>query len=292
MRLNRSTLHVLATGLLVLPTPATAAPREPVSLAPAGRWVSDWGDNRCMLLRSFGTGDDAIAISLTRYGPGDSFELRAYGKPFSTMYDKNDYEVDFGPEPDKHKVSALLGTVGDKPMVHLGSVFLLDSLSNDAGNEERPLLTPDQEAAVTSLTIRVSSRRSYRLETGPMAAPMRAIRTCLDAMYTAWGYDPGAVAQWRQPPRPVGSTSSWLTTNDYPEKEASRGGQGVLSYRLDIDPTGNITDCHVTASTKGEFGDRLCVLLKRRARISPALDGNGRPTRGFFIGIVKWILPG
>lgn len=93
-------------------------------------------------------------------------------------------------------------------------------------------------------------------------------------------------------PRAQGNRSLWVTTDDYPRREAEDGHEGLTGVRLNIGTNGRVTGCEVTSSSGWPNLDRAaCTWLTRRARFEPATDNAGEVTAGHFNTSVRWQLP-
>lgn len=93
------------------------------------------------------------------------------------------------------------------------------------------------------------------------------------------------------PARPL-NQMMWVTPDDYPTTALRREAEGLVRVRLVIDRAGLPNDCILVASSSHEDLDTAtCTLLRQRARFSPALDGDGRPTTGTVIVPVRWDIP-
>jgi protein TonB len=91
---------------------------------------------------------------------------------------------------------------------------------------------------------------------------------------------------------PKGRPGEWATDNDYPTSAMREGKQGVTGFRVSIGPDGKVTDCSVTKSSGSpELDDTTCKLITRRARFTPAMDGEGKPTTGSYASSVRWQIP-
>jgi len=92
--------------------------------------------------------------------------------------------------------------------------------------------------------------------------------------------------------RPQGRPGDWVTTDDYPASALRAGLEGRTGFRLALGADGRATDCTVTVSSGSDELDRTaCRLLQRRARFSPALDGDGHPIAADYTGSVVWRAP-
>ncbi len=95
-----------------------------------------------------------------------------------------------------------------------------------------------------------------------------------------------------RPAVPIGNPGEWVTTQDYPSSELSRGVAGITGFILAIDNSGAVADCTVTVSSGSTVLDATaCALVKARAHFTPALDANGQKTAGFYSNRVRWVVP-
>lgn len=92
---------------------------------------------------------------------------------------------------------------------------------------------------------------------------------------------------------PITEPSTWITTNDYPKSEISRGASGTTAVTLMIDSEGVPVDCNATLSSSSVVLDATaCALLKARARFNPARDGKGAKVGFVYNTRVLWKFPG
>ncbi|PZO72044.1 MAG: hypothetical protein DI636_01545 [Pelagerythrobacter marensis] len=100
------------------------------------------------------------------------------------------------------------------------------------------------------------------------------------------------LAEFPRAPLPKGSPGRWLISDDYPRGAETAGLEGVLSFRLDVDPFGEVTSCEILKSSLVRSLDaRACNALSTRARFYPALDENQQPVAGSYNGTVRFIIP-
>ena len=90
-----------------------------------------------------------------------------------------------------------------------------------------------------------------------------------------------------------GSSASWVTTEDYPSRALREGTEGVSSVAWDVDPSGKVMNCHVTASSGSpELDDAACKNITRRGRYKPAQDTAGSPIESSgYSRRVRWQIP-
>jgi TonB family protein len=87
--------------------------------------------------------------------------------------------------------------------------------------------------------------------------------------------------------------SDWLTADDYPANAALWHQRGYVTVSFAIRADGRASDCKVLRPSGYPLLDEIpCRLLMKRARFSPAKDGNGAPvaTRGS-TSVAFWTAP-
>jgi len=72
--------------------------------------------------------------------------------------------------------------------------------------------------------------------------------------------------------------AKWFTDLDYPAEAKRAGAQGTVSVALDIDTSGHVAACRVTASSGSASLDQTtCWLVTRRGRFTVQTDASGAP---------------
>ena len=276
-----------------------AAPPKPlVELAPSGPWNLHYENESCKLRRSFGEGDGRVSIEMTRFGPGDSFQLILYGKPIKSLINRGKYKVAFGafsPHDSKYATKAFDGNHIDVTILGLpGLAPRANPIRPEQLNKNIPFrssITPAQEAAVTKLAITSQGQGNFLLNTGSLGPPFASWRTCISDLVRSWGVDP--TAQFSSMATPLTSPATWLSSFDYPTSALRENKEGLVYFRLSIDPNGKITQCSVQrAINQSEFARITCDLISKRGRFTPARDLAGTPVPGFFISSVRFNIPG
>lgn len=93
-------------------------------------------------------------------------------------------------------------------------------------------------------------------------------------------------------PRPI-NPGGWISQEDYPAAAIRANAEGVVGYRLDVDPNGRPTSCSVLESSgNADLDAAACTLLTRRGRFEPARDARGRAISGSYVSRVRWDLGG
>jgi protein TonB len=99
----------------------------------------------------------------------------------------------------------------------------------------------------------------------------------------------------RIPPKaaqPRGRPGDWVTTNDYPSRALREEREGTTGFSLSIDASGRVSNCTITSSSGSpDLDQATCDNLRRRARFTPATDGEGQPTEGSYSSRTRWVIP-
>ncbi|KUO54730.1 MAG: hypothetical protein APF82_07085 [Sphingomonadales bacterium BRH_c42] len=91
---------------------------------------------------------------------------------------------------------------------------------------------------------------------------------------------------------PRNDPARWVTDSDYRSRWIREGLQGTANFRLEIAANGQVNACKITRSTGHAALDlATCELITRRARFTPATDGNGAAARGVYTSSIRWQLP-
>ena len=92
--------------------------------------------------------------------------------------------------------------------------------------------------------------------------------------------------------QPKGNPGNWATTNDYPTRALREEREGVTGFRVTVGTDGRATGCDVTSSSgSADLDQATCSNVMRRARFTPATDGEGNPTTGSYSSRVRWVIP-
>lgn len=91
---------------------------------------------------------------------------------------------------------------------------------------------------------------------------------------------------------PKGNPGNWATTNDYPSRALREERAGVTGFRVTVTTDGRAGSCTVTSSSGSpDLDAATCDNVTRRARFTPAMDGEGNPTTGSYSGRIRWVIP-
>lgn len=91
---------------------------------------------------------------------------------------------------------------------------------------------------------------------------------------------------------PKGQPGLWATSNDYPSRALREEREGTTGFRVTVGPDGKVADCQITSSSgSSDLDAATCENVRRRARFTPAKDGDGNPTTGSYSNRIRWVIP-
>lgn len=89
-----------------------------------------------------------------------------------------------------------------------------------------------------------------------------------------------------------GNPGNWATSNDYPSRALREEREGTTGFRVTVGADGKVADCQITRSSGSpDLDEATCSNVRRRARFTPATDGEGNPTTGSYSNSIRWVIP-
>ena len=263
-------------------------------LQPTSQWVVDYADDSCSLGRSFGEGDRKVTLFFDQFEPGDTFNLTFVGKSMDSNYGSPKTSLRFGPSEEQVDATAVSATTKNVPAIIVEGGHRIGPLTDAeiaarkkavAGGEpfEPAPIGPAREKAATWLQLGKVLRFDLVLETGPMDAPLAALRECSWDMVKSWGLDVEQQKHLLRKAYPTEPSANWFSDNDYPAEMLRGGYQGIVNFRILVDETGKASSCRIQVSTRPKaFDDVVCAKVMKRARFHPALDEKGKPAPSYW----------
>ena len=106
-----------------------------------------------------------------------------------------------------------------------------------------------------------------------------------------WGIDVEKQHHLSRQAIPKSSPGSWMHSEDYPKEMLTYQMDGLVYFRLIIEPTGDVSSCAVQESVMPkQYNDLTCKLIIRRAKFEPALDAEGQPIKSYWSSSVRWMI--
>ncbi|MBB3034315.1 energy transducer TonB [Alteriqipengyuania lutimaris] len=274
---------------------------------PSSHWNLEYAASSCRLARIFGEGDDRIVLALDRFGPGGGFQMIVAGKEVRRLTTGDsiiEVETRFGPYEEAMETDAFAGDLGEfKPALIIAGTGLgpdpeqaddEEYAWDDPANydvdplDEEKLIAREAKAEWISIS---RGRRIVYLATGPMGAPLAALRKCSDDLLGDWGVDLEEHRSLTRRAMPTSDPARWILSSDYPRGLLIQGAQGIVRFRLTVDTDGSPLQCSIQGSTRPEgFETASCDALMRRAEFAPALDAQGNPVKSYYTGSVRFQL--
>jgi TonB family protein len=270
------TLTLARLGALLLLLAAAAAP-QPASAqtAPAPAWQVDWGNQYCTLIRPPDPGTNEI-VGL-RMLPGAEFSSIVILAPRSTALPDPVDAVTLAPSGQSFDVHAR-----PEDRAHDAHAVVIGSL---------PRTFWDALAGAQELQIKAGGHVRRRIALPNAAAAVRALRQCASDAFREWGVDEAAWSALQRLPHSTNAMG--MTDNDYPTDELDRNGQGQVVVRVTVSAEGRATACAIVATSNTPSMDRAtCPAVMSRARFTPALDAQGRPTEAQIVSSVRFLAGG
>ncbi len=291
---NGAALGCLALSSLAL-TPAPAFAKEHVETLPtATPWNVNWAQTYCTLQRKFGSEDDPVLLRMNSFRPGYKFEFYLSGKAIRQFKNRRQVFVTLG-QHAALKVKSV--QQADNDVFGFGIIFSLgihkdpnDEKDIDPAIPTGPYPDPAFEKGIDSVAISAGNKKVI-METGPMQAPLAALRKCMDDLVAQWGLDPVVQSKLTRFAAPANMrTLATSIQKIYPTQQAQSGKQARVNVHTIIDAKGKVTECTVPASYNDPAFDKLACDKIREARFVPALDENGKPVASYWNNTVSYRL--
>jgi TonB family protein len=242
---------------LVAAAMVMAPPIAAIAQAPAPKWIVNWGQKKCSLLRRA----DSLTLTL-QIVPGTADPELLLMRESSEMVEprwKERVAIQLQPSGASVEADGAHAGLGDQVvarMTGMGPGFI------------------DQFAASNGIRVATASGELAAVDLPGADRAIGALRQCIDRVLNDWGVDPKALAALRRRPELV--SGPWLRADDYPPsaERAEVASSTVVRFTVGVD--GRVSDCTTVASSGSPALDRqTCSALEKRARFTPALGANG-----------------
>jgi hypothetical protein len=260
----------------------------------------DYGSERCSLVRQFGSEDATAHLQIDSFGFWNKFRVLINGTAVPAPRGPSGKAfLSRTGDPGAREESILEGKVNNTAAISFDLDFApyvaadaFKRMSDEEQKQRRLALdrpVPSLDAAVDSLTVRVRNR-TLVFHTGTMAAPLAAMRACVDDLYKSWGVDPSQQKALSRLPEPTGSTLNHITT-DYPPSAVFSGANAYVPVRITVDADGKTSACVIQVDGVDKaFTDAVCQHL--RGAFKPALDADAKPVQSIYHNSVLYLIGG
>lgn len=271
----------MSTALVALPAQA-----ETLVLEPSGQWSLDYAEDKCALIRMFGSGETEVELHIEKSGVGPFYNLALFGKP-ARKSGGDVMQIAFGPDEKPSERSYLAGKIkaDDLPFVIMHGIHLAPvDRRADQGEFEVTEIGSDRERAITSLTFTKGLARPLQLQIGSLGAPLNAMRTCVADLVQSLKLDRDGLSEIVVGPKPINVQElARFIQERYPQRELQNGQGGTVAVQLTVNDKGKATACQIAASDRpAVFDDYVCFGLMRMAEFEPAVGPDGKPRFGIW----------
>ena len=268
---QRGSMRTLAACacLALIANPGTAAAKP---LAPAGRWVVDFGHKGCVAQRTFGEANRPVYLLIKAPAVGEQLQISIAEK---------------GPNGDGVQENArlIIGTGMPIPMSQL-------RYGVDKKQVRRVNLTKaqiDQFAGATQLRWN-AKHLDYEFPLGSMTNLIKLLEQCRTGLAAHWNGTADKLSALRSGPQI--DLRQIFSSDDYPYQAIRKAQAGMAHVVALVDEKGEMADCTVVETSGVAVLDaQTCIMIRKRGRFSPAIGPDGQPTKGVFSQRVRWEMP-
>ena len=273
MQHRRMRSLVSATSLVAISILA-ARPALADPLQPSGKWVVDFGEDRCVAYRTFGSRAHPVHLLLKPSPIGDVMQVQVAERGTNKAGTQESAVLTFGDGPPLSILQLQYGA--DKNQVRMVNL----------SKEQVTKLS-----ASTSLGWK-SRHRDYQLALGPMNKLIETLDKCQVMLADHWNATLTKQMALKKSPSLDKPLMSLFSSDDYPYDAMRKDQSGFAHVVVMVDETGKIADCTMIATSGIAVLDaQTCIILRKRAKFHPASGADGKPTKGIFHQRVNWEMP-
>jgi len=265
--MHRSMLVASAAVLLI----ESAQPAAATQLQPVSKWAVDFGDDRCVAYRTFGSNDHPVHLLLKPSPIGDVLQVQLAERGVNRSASPQRLSLTLGSN-EPISVPQLQYGVGGKQVRMI-------NLSKEQ---------TDKLSASTTLQWSEPGKQ-YLLALGPMTNLIETVEKCREMLADAWNATLTKRVMLQAPPTPAKPLVSLFSTEDYPSDAAFKDQSGFSHVVIMVNEKGQVVDCSLIATSGVAVLDaQTCIILRKRAKFAPAIGADGKPTKGIFHQLVNW----
>lgn len=258
--------------------------------SPTGKWVVDFADAQCVASRNYGSEKEPLYLVLKSPALGDVLQIGIIRQ---------------GSLAEPMQVEGSIRFDGSRAI----RTNLLEYGANKVGQQALLVNLPaDQQGPLRAAkSMRIHSggegavTRSKAVASGPHTDETFALSqipqlltmmdTCVADLRKFWNVHdgPGLAPTLKEGPR--GDLASLFSPDDYPGIAAFKSQMGTLQMVLLIDEAGKVADCTVIETSRiASLDAQSCIIVRQRAKFSPAVGLDGKPAKSAFRQRITWRL--
>jgi len=269
--------------------PAIAAALTMVSVAgasqspsrpQAAKWQIDWGEQRCTLLRRI-EGATPITFAL-RMIPGRTISELILVNPSW----KKDVFSTYQP------VSISFDDNAEEPLTAGGMSLPIRGAGRSVMVDALPYEFKDRFSHSTKLEVSLPGKPPFASISYSQAdKAVAALLECDKGLLRSWGIDFAEAERLKQGAQWQVERMDVFKPSDYPKSALENLSSGTVVITFTIGLDGRAKDCK-TVGTSGDHAldDTTCAVLTERARFTPAIGADGRPSESKAVETVNWVV--
>ena len=290
--------------------PLLVGASAPVHIPPSSKWILDYANDSCRLIRQFGEGSTLAKLAFQGVAP-DEMTMLVIGGTLRPLHADGEVKARLLPGVDETSTGTAAEAPGAKGAAFWTSIPLTpgwkgdrkpgdshrlhdDAIRKTVDPIEREAVRAKRVALATNMTavsIIPTTGRAMVLETGSMAKPIAMFDECERDLLRHWGVDPAIQDKIVKPvwgPSPL----KWFSSNDYPDGALARNEESTVTVRLAVDSSGKVTKCaSLSVYSAPDFNKVVCNVFLTRAKFAPAELEDGTKVASYFSQIIKFKIP-
>ena len=261
---------------------AAAFAAAPVVAQSSSDWQYGESAESCRAHRSYGEGENAIALLLRTFGPGSAVELSVAGAQVPRDPNKvRMVELGWNGEGFDDTQVGVLGSVGGIPSVTFLTAHRAVAAFAFFFSETAVVVSPLDPSA-ESMQLRVVGNAPRELRMGSLEEPLRRLAECEAGLMEKWGWGREYYQRVTTPPEMRDPDRWFYKAIVYPAVANIARVSSFLELRLRVDAEGRVAECVVQSSPgNSQFGSKNCTGLRRAARFDPARDAQGQAVESY-----------
>lgn len=293
--------------------PLLTGASPPVTIKPSSKWVLDYADDSCRLIRVFGQEKSETKLLFESVAPEEMTmlvvggALRAddgmlpvkarllprKGEPLigaSARADKGGqgaaiwshlpFEKDYDDKPEKKPAAG-------RERARVDERKPIDRIKWAAARAERMKLAEQ----TTGIEIEQRQGHGVILETGSLGSPLKMFDECERDLLRQWGVDPDVQDRIVKPVW-TKSLMSLFSSGDYPTAMLAARAQSNVRVRLLVDAGGKVAKCaSISLFNAPDFNRLVCDVFRTRARFEPAELADGTKVASYYTQRVNFRMP-
>lgn len=246
---------------------------EAVPKQPTGKWVVNFDDAQCVASRNYGSKDQPLFFVIKAPPLGDVMQISF---------------VRSGSRIDADQVDATI-TVDDSAPLRVSMVKFAPKGANTRVHQVNlPVESFSSIRQATRITVR-SGGLQETLSLSGMEPLMRTMQTCVADLRQVWNVTEADKPHPLVKQHAVANLKGIFKPSDYPGVALRDDAMGTVSLGLLIDERGNVADCTVVGTSEAASLDaQSCVIVRGRAKFTPALGLDGKPTKSSYLQRITW----